>query len=146
MRKDEKRRRKIRYYGFSLIEMTVVMAIIGFLAAIGAGVAYNRLEKAKQETARSRIQLFEQAIISFQIDTGRLPKSLDELIKNPGDKKWTGPYLDRCEEIPKDPWQGEYIYIVPGTHGDFDIISYGKDKLQGGDGFKMDIGNWIEKE
>ncbi len=146
MRKDEKRRRKIRHYGFSLIEMTVVIAIIGLLATVGAGVAYNRLEKARQETARSSIQLFEQAILSFQIDTGRLPKSLDELLKNPGDKKWTGPYLSKCEEVPKDPWQGEYIYIVPGTHGDFDIISYGKDKLQGGEGFNADIGNWIEKQ
>ena len=146
MRKDEKRRRKIKSLGFTLIEMTVVIAIIGLLATLGASAALHQLKKAKQETARSTIQLLDQAILSFQIDTGRLPKSLDELLKNPGDKKWTGPYLNKLEEIPKDPWKTDYIYIVPGTHGDFDIISYGEDKLQGGDGFNADIGNWIEKD
>ena len=40
-------------------------------------------------------------------------------------KKWReGGYLEK-RKVVKDHWGNEFIYILPGVHGDFDLISYG---------------------
>jgi general secretion pathway protein G len=52
--------------------------------------------------------------------------------KPSGADNWTGPYLPK--EIPVDPWKNAYVYKCPGEHGDYDIISYGADKVEGGEG------------
>jgi len=45
--------------------------------------------------------------------------------------------------VMKDPWGNDYVYISPGEHGDFDIISNGKDGVPGGEGEDdQDINNW----
>ncbi len=50
-------------------------------------------------------------------------------------------YLDKAK-MPKDPWGREYLYLSPGVHDDFDILSYGADGAQGGDGKNKDINSW----
>lgn len=137
MRFKMKSRKVIRC--FTLMEMAVVIAIIALTATIVTPVYFNHVKKAKVGTAKAQINLLEQAIMDFRLDVGRLPNSLDDLIKNPGDEKWNGPYLKR---VPKDPWGGNYIYTVPGAHGEFDLVSYGVDKQPGGTGEAMDLSNW----
>jgi general secretion pathway protein G len=57
-------------------------------------------------------------------------------------RKWReGGYLEK-RRVPKDPWDSEYIYLSPGLHGDFDLISYGADREPGGEGNNKDINNW----
>ena len=57
-------------------------------------------------------------------------------------KSWReGGYLEKGQ-VPKDPWGNEYIYLSPGTQGDFDIVSYGADGVAGGEGKNADINNW----
>lgn len=128
---------------FTLMEMAVVMAIIATLATIVTPVYFNHVKKARAGTARAQIALLEQAIMDFRLDVGRLPSSLDDLVKNSGSEKWNGPYLKRS--VPKDPWGGNYVYAVPGTHGEFDLVSYGSDKQLGGTGEAADISNWEEE-
>ncbi len=135
-----------RIVRFTLMEMVVVVAILALLGGIATPMFLNNLNKARVQTAKTQIQMFEQGILSFQIDTGKLPKSLDDLIKTSGEKKWNGPYMDKVKEVPKDPWGNAYVYSAPGSHGDFDIISYGADGAGGGDKFNADIGNWIESD
>lgn len=125
---------------FTLMEMAVVIAIIALTATIVTPVYFNHVKKARVSTARTQISLLEQAIMDFRLDVGRLPNSLDDLMKNPGDDKWNGPYLKRA--VPKDPWGGNYIYTVPGTHGEFDLLSYGSDRQLGGKDEAADIANW----
>ena len=57
-----------------------------------------------------------------------------------GPKGWQGTYLPK--EIPLDPWGRSYIYRSPGEHGDYDLISYGRDGVQGGEGEDEDIVSW----
>ncbi|NIQ91699.1 MAG: type II secretion system protein GspG, partial [Deltaproteobacteria bacterium] len=45
-------------------------------------------------------------------------------------------------KIPKDPWDNDYIYISPGEHGDFDLISYGADGEEGGEDKNADVQSW----
>lgn len=144
MKSDRKKQRKVKLACFTLMEMVVVVAILALLGGIATPMFFNHLNKARVQTAKTQIQMFEQGILAFQIDTGKLPKSLDDLVRSTGDKKWNGPYLDKIKEIPKDPWGNPYVYVQPGSHGDFDIISYGADGSPGGDKLNADIGNWIE--
>jgi general secretion pathway protein G len=138
-----KRRSQKTVRCFTLMEMAVVVAIIATLATVVTPVYFNKVKKARAGTARTQIALLEQAIMDFRLDVGALPPSLDSLVKNPGDAKWNGPYLNKA--VPKDPWGGNYIYVVPGTHGEFDLLSYGSDKQQGGTGEAADITSWDEE-
>ena len=46
------------------------------------------------------------------------------------------------KEVPKDPWGSQFVYISPGEHGDYDLISYGADNVEGGEENNMDIVSW----
>ena len=60
-------------------------------------------------------------------------------MRNPSDlKSWKGPYLT-TSDILKDPWDRPYIYRFPGQHGAYDIFSYGRDGIEGGEGEDADI-------
>ena len=58
----------------------------------------------------------------------------------PNEPKWDGPYLKKA--VPPDPWGNAYVYRIPGTHGEYDLVSYGKDGQPGGTGDASDITNW----
>jgi general secretion pathway protein G len=44
--------------------------------------------------------------------------------------------------VPLDPWGNAYVYKTPGDHGDYDMLSFGKDGAPGGSGEAADLGNW----
>jgi hypothetical protein len=48
------------------------------------------------------------AISQFEMEVGRLPTDLHELVVK-GDDKWPGPFLD-SDEVPKDGWGNEFKY------------------------------------
>ena len=131
---------------FTMIEMVVVIVIIAALAAIATPLYFNHVKESRVSTAKAQIAMFEQAIFRFRVDTKKMPESLEELVKNNRNfKKWKGPYI-KGGTIPLDPWDNEYVFKNPGTHGEFDIISYGADGQPGGDGENADIGNWNIEE
>ena len=135
--------RKFRLKRFTLIEVVVVIVILALLAGLATPHYFRHVKKAKISTAKAQIGLFEQAIFDFRVDLDRLPDSsvgLRALIENSnGEEKWKGPYI---KKLPKDPWGHDYVYVCPGQHGDFDIISYGADGQPGGTGDAADIGSW----
>ena len=72
------------------------------------------------------------------MDTGRLPNSLDELVKQPGDTTgWLGPYAKEAEL--KDPWGHAIEYRAPGESGPFDLVILGKDGKPGSTSVDADI-------
>jgi general secretion pathway protein G len=138
-------RRKIkREKGFTLIEILVVVIIIGLLAALVGPKLFGKVGIAKQSAAKAQIELFGTALDTFRLDVGRYPtaeEGLKALREKPsGVEGWQGPYLPK--EIPVDPWGTPYVYKSPGEHGDYDLISYGLDKVEGGEGENQDIVNW----
>ncbi len=59
----------------------------------------------------------------------------------PQAKGWNGLYLKK-NELPLDPWGNAYRYRIPGTAGDFDLMSYGADGAPGGEGEDADVTNF----
>lgn len=135
--------------GFSLIELMVVIVILGILAALIAPRLIGRTEDAKIVQAQVQIEGFETALKLYRLDNGVYPSTeqgLQALIQQPETapvpRKWrTGGYLEKSK-IPQDPWGNEFIYLSPGTNGDYDIISYGADGVQGGEDVNKDINSW----
>jgi general secretion pathway protein G len=107
---------------------------------------FGKLGKAKHDIARSKMAIVEKAIEEFAIDCGRYPyesEGLDALIEVPDEleEEWQGRYCKPSDLL--DPWGNEYIYIEDGIEnvGSYDIISYGKDNEEGGEGESADIIN-----
>ena len=130
--------------GFTLIEIMIVVIIIGLLAALVAPKLFGKLTMAKQKSAKAQIELFGTALDAFRLDTGRYlttEEGLKALREKPsGAENWDGPYLPK--EIPLDPWGKPYIYKSPGEHGEYDLISFGLDGVEGGEGENQDIVSW----
>jgi general secretion pathway protein G len=130
--------------GFTLLELLVVMVIIGLLAGYVGPKYFSQIGKSEVKVTRAQIDGLGKALDHFRLDIGRYPSTeegLAVLITRPADQpKWDGPYLTK--NVPLDPWGNPYIYKYPGEHGEYDLISTGKDGQPGGEGEAADITNW----
>lgn len=135
--------------GFTLIEIMVVMVILGILAGLIVPRIMDRPEEARRTKATIQIQSIEQALKLYKLDNGLYPtteQGLQALVEPPSvgrlARKWRdGGYLEKGK-VPPDPWGNDFVYISPGLHGDFDLMSYGPDGEPGGEGNDADINNW----
>jgi general secretion pathway protein G len=135
--------------GFTLLEIIVVVFILSLLAAIVAPKIIGRTDEARVTEAKVQIRNFETALKLFKLDNGFYPSTeqgLDSLVEKPAAGRLPanyreGGYLEQ-KKIPPDPWGNPYVYVSPGVHGDFDILSFGADGREGGDSKDADIGNW----
>ena len=136
-----------RQYGFTLIEVMVVVVILGILAAIVVPKVMDNPDKARVTTARAEIRNLESALKMYKLDNFTYPSTeqgLEALVQKPSGspeaRNWqAGGYIDR---LPRDPWGNDYLYLNPGVHGEIDIYSLGADGQPGGSGYDADIGNW----
>jgi general secretion pathway protein G len=130
--------------GFTLLELLVVMVIIGLLAGYVGPKYFSQIGKSEIKATRAQIDGLGKAIDQFRLDVGRYPtteEGLSSLIVRPANlTKWDGPYLSK--NVPLDPWGNAYLYKSPGEHGEYDLLSYGKDGQPGGEGEAADIVNW----
>ena len=134
MKKYLNRIRNLGSKGFTLIELMVVMVIIGLLAATVVPKFFGQIDKAMQQDAQAQIELLGQALDLYRLEKHKYPTSDEGLdaIKS---------YLKKS--IPKDPWGNDFIYESPGKEGrGYDLISYGADNAEGGEGTDLDIVSW----
>lgn len=131
--------------GFTLLELLVVLAILGLLAAIVGPQVIRYLGSSKTQTAQVQVKNIAASLQLFRLDAGRYPTSaegLNALVKAPASVPiWNGPYLPDSSAI-TDPWGKPYLLRVPGQHGEIDVYSLGSDGVAGGSGEAQDVGNW----
>ena len=138
--------KKIDGRGFTLIELMVVIVILGILAGLIIPRIMGRPEEAKQLKAKMQIESLETALKLYKLDNGMYPdteQGLQALIEKPETgtipKNWRKKgYLEKGR-LPKDPWGNEFVYLSPGAHGEYDIISYGADGIPDGEDKNKDI-------
>ena len=137
---------RLQQSGFTLIEIMVVVIIIGLLAAVVVPQFLGRVDDARIAKASQDIQAIDTALTLYKLDNFKFPttdqglRSLVEKPVDPGIRNWrAGGYLKR---VNKDPWGNEYLYVSPGTHGEFDLYTLGADGQPDGEDSNADIGNW----
>lgn len=132
-------------YGFSLIELLVVLVILGLLAGLVGPRVMKYIGGSKTKTARLQIEDLGAALDLYNLETGSYPatdEGLLALVEQPVDAQiWNGPYLKK-KKLPKDPWNRDYLYQSPGEHGDYDLYSLGADNAVGGKGEDSDVVSW----
>jgi general secretion pathway protein G len=127
--------------GFTLLELLVVVLILGLLTSYVAPRLFGQISRSERQSALLQMNSLSKALDAFRLDVGRYPvtsEGLGALTKQPaGATSWRGPYLQ--SDAPRDPWGNGYVYRSPGIAVDYDLLSYGKDGVAGGEGDAADI-------
>lgn len=125
--------------GFSLIEIILVVVLIGGIVAFAATRILGGGDRARVNLAKAQVQTLAEKVQQYEMDTGSLPATLDQLVTQPGNAAgWLGPYAKSAEL--NDPWNTPFEYRVPGDARPFDIVSMGADRRPGGESVDADIG------
>ena len=132
--------------GFTLVELLVVLAILGLLAAIAAPQVMRQLGGAKSEAAEIQLEKLGGVLDLYRLEVGVYPttaEGLTALVDRPAAAapSWNGTYLKNRDAL-TDPWGRPYQYRAPGDHGDYDIWSLGADGKPGGEGENRDVASW----
>ena len=137
---------KNRKRGFTLVELLVVVLIISMLAIFVVPRVFKSMGNTKASIAKSKMALIEEALGRFYLDCERYPddsEGLGVLVEAPEglEDKWQSSYIKRSHLV--DPWDNPYVYVAEGeiNEGSYDLISYGADGVEGGEGDNEDIYN-----
>lgn len=126
--------------GFTLVELMVVLVILGLLASVVTVSVNDYLITGKQTTARSEIAQLSNALELYYSEYGRYPSN-DEGLALLKQSTPQHPHGILQGDL-LDPWGNEYLYVYPGLQGKFDILSYGANGMEGGEGADLDIVSW----
>jgi len=112
--------------GFTLIELCIVVAIIGVLAAIAIPSMFHYIHKARVARTISELQSIEKSLVNHNLSSGQFPASLDAVGYGDLTDCWGNPYQytpvagNPVGALRKDK------FLVP-VNTDFDLYSMGKD-------------------
>lgn len=100
-----------------------------------------QLARVKADLSAIEFQLSHYWARNLRVPTEE--QGLEALVSKPTVEPIPEGWFQMISRIPMDPWNQEYIYTVPGDHGNqFDLFSIGPD---GKRGTEDDIGNWEEE-
>jgi general secretion pathway protein G len=131
--------------GFTLIELLVVLVILGLLAGMVGPNVMKYIGSSKVEVAKAQLEDLSAGLDLFKLDVGRYPSDDEGLriLVEGGDNiaGWNGPYL-RKKKVPPDPWNHDYVYVVPGQGNEYELYSLGADGAPEGSGEDADLSAW----
>ena len=128
--------------GFTLIEIMVVLAILAGLVAMVAPNIIGEAGAARVKTAKAEMANISSALSMYKLNNFTYPSTsqgLEALVSKPSGSPEPKNYKDGgyMPKLPVDPWGNEYLYI--SKQGKFEIISFGADGEEGGEGDATDI-------
>ena len=124
--------------GFTLLEMVIVLGIIAVL--LGGSITY--LAKLPDGAKLSRVDqdflAIGNALKTYKINAGSYPttaQGLKALVEKPDGSPQPARWTQVMKKVPTDPWGNDYGYLFPGRKdpSEFEIISKGKDGVEGGE-------------
>lgn len=119
--------------GFSLMELMIVIAIMGTLAAVGGYAMMNYLRSANESATKANLKLLKSSIDQFYLRMGQYPTRLRDLVSDKGlddkqKKRWPGTFIDGGK-LPDDAWGTKFRYkVTPGQKHKYQLYSYGPNK------------------
>ncbi len=128
-----KRTRQREPSGFTLVELVMVIALLGIVAAVAVPKLSSVLDEAKRSATQAEMMALRRAIIGddssvsaghpvsrgYEGDVAALPSSLADLVTKPGgvaawdrytQTGWNGPYVDSGGGYATDAWGNAYTY------------------------------------
>ena len=116
-------------HGFTLLELLLVLAIIGTLATIATPSFVKHRESARAARAVSEIKILESEILSYFIDRGEYPDSLDVIGRGTFRDPWGNPYqyLKIAGSSMKGIGKLRKDHSMVPVNTDYDLYSRGKD-------------------
>ncbi|MFT4924733.1 MAG: general secretion pathway protein G [Phenylobacterium sp.] len=134
--------------GFTLLEVMVVIVIIGTLAGMVVPSLMQNREDASIQTAAIEIKTIETAMKMYKLKNNFYPSTEQglEALVNQTDVEpipRNFPEDGFLSEMPRDPWNNDYLLVSPGEMGNIDIFSMGPD---GTADTEDDIGNWTRED
>jgi general secretion pathway protein G len=132
---------------FTLVELLVVLAIIGLIAALVAPQVLRYLGSARVETTKAQLKNIGSALELYYLDSGKYPPSdngLNALIAAPNDGSiWNGPYL-KSDAALKDAWGNKFTYEQAGEPLSILVKSLGRDGKPEGQGLDADLEHKVQ--
>ena len=129
-----------------MLEIMLVVTIIALLLAAAIKFMSPNVDIAKRVRVAGDIQAIKTSLLAYQGINGFYPtteQGLQALVTAPSTDPRPSRWQQFMEAVPTDPWGNPYVYKHPGEHGDEpDIISYGGDGREGGEGENEDIVSW----
>jgi general secretion pathway protein G len=119
--------------GFTLLEIMLVVTIIALLLGTAIYKLRGNVEYARHTRVQADIEGIGTQLKLYESMNGFYPttdQGLQALVTQPDTDPRPTRWYQLYKDMPKDPWQNNYIYICPGVKNpdSYDLYSAGPDR------------------
>lgn len=130
--------------GFSLIEILIALTLLGLAGTFVAGRIFDQLHEGQVQSTKIQMNALAARLQEYRRKCNVYPttaQGLNALVSKPSTGRECRNYPPNgfleSPQVPRDPWDYDFIYTSDGRS--FNIMSYGPDGLEGGEGRDQDI-------
>lgn len=118
--------RKINIYGFTIVELMIVLAIAGIIMMVAIPAYQDYTTRVSNGQAEKDLIVIQLAIDDFELTTGNLPNSLADISMNGMEDPWGNPYVYANHNVIPPGHRRKDHSLVP-INSDYDLYSKGED-------------------